>query len=168
MTNLEKLRKQNILKYGKSFWEANIWFNPLMLAAAKSCLTILMKFHLGYIYGEFIMKTSSTTSLQIFCKKVLISKIIVTSVFIPDDNFRGKINYIFYKPSSRNHHSFLTVACPDSQVIWLLIAYWLLTIPAQMLSLTAHCLSTLKWLNGFNSKQGHRRKLPVTWRKVVA
>ena len=66
-------------------------FNPLMLTAAKTSLTILMKSSgfstIGKIFeGEMLIRTLPTTLLQIFCKIILNSKVIVKSIIDPDDN----------------------------------------------------------------------------------
>ena len=63
------------------FREIYEWVNPLMLTAAKSSLTILM--------GEMFIRRLSTTLLQIFCKIILNSEVIVKIIIDPDDNLGG-------------------------------------------------------------------------------
>ena len=68
----------------------NLDLNPLMLTAAKTSLTILMmSFRLKHkiFQGEMLFRTLPTTLLQIFCKIILNSKVIVKRIFDPDDTF---------------------------------------------------------------------------------
>ena len=65
--------------------------NPLTLTAAKSSLTIAMKFcrksKFKKIFdGEISMRRLPTTLLQIFCKTILNFKVIVKNIIDPDDN----------------------------------------------------------------------------------
>ena len=58
----------------KSAWQ--FWWN---LAGKRTCRKIFE--------GEMLIRTLSTTLLQIFCKIILNSEVIVKSIIDPDDNF---------------------------------------------------------------------------------
>ena len=65
--------------------------NPLMLTAAKSSLTNLIpgKSIFREIFeGMIFYRTIPTTLLQIFCKIILNSKVIVKSIVVPDGNWK--------------------------------------------------------------------------------
>ena len=76
-------------------------FNPIMLTAARSSLTILIIFGKPKSYskifdGEMSVRTVPTTLLQIFCKTILTFKVIVKGIIDPDDNFWRKVLALKY------------------------------------------------------------------------
>ena len=71
--------------------------NPLLLAAAKSCLTTLMKSITvsdkdsveKMFYGVILITTLSTTLFEIFCKTILYFQVIFKSIIASDVYFKG-------------------------------------------------------------------------------
>ena len=70
----------------------DFWTIKTMLNEARIILSILTKSYRwkqswGICWGEILLRTQSTTLLQILCKIILNSKVIVKNSLEPDDNF---------------------------------------------------------------------------------